>query len=152
MNDNPAPAVAAATFARRLGSLCYEVLLLAAVLFAAGWAFLAVEQLLPAALARPLFQLCLLTICAAYFVYCWTRSGQTLPMKTWRIRLVTRQGGALSVGRATVRYLLALASIALACGGFWWALVDRDGQFLHDRLAGTRLIFVPPTTSSPSPG
>ena len=140
MKDNPAPAAAAANLARRFGSLCYEILLLAAILFAAGWAFLAVERLLPAALARPLFQLYLLTICAAYFIYCWTRSGQTLPMKTWRIRLVTRQGGALPVGRAALRYVLALASVALAGGGFWWALVDRDRQFLHDRLAGTKII------------
>jgi uncharacterized RDD family membrane protein YckC len=139
LKDIPAPA-AAASLARRLGSICYEIVLLAAILFAAGWVFLAVGRLIPAALARLLFQLYLLTVCAAYFIYCWTHSGQTLPMKTWRIRLVTRQGGALSVGRATLRYLLALASIALAGGGFWWAVFDRDGQFLHDRLAGTRLI------------
>jgi uncharacterized RDD family membrane protein YckC len=140
LTDHLAPAAATANLARRLGSICYEILLLAAILFAAGWVFLAIGWLLPPALARPLFQLYLLTICAAYFIYCWTRNGQTLPMKTWRIRLVTRQGGALPLGRAGLRYLLALASIALAGGGFWWALIDRDGQFLHDRLAGTRLI------------
>jgi uncharacterized RDD family membrane protein YckC len=28
--------------------------------------------------------------------------------------------------------------------GLLWALVDRDRQFLHDRLAGTRLVAVPP--------
>ena len=139
MKDNTAPATAA-NLARRLGSLCYETLLLAAILFGAGWVFLAIERLLPSALARPLLQVYLLAICAVYFIYCWTRSGQTLPMKTWRIRLVTRRGGALSAGRAALRYMLALVSIAAAGIGYWWALVDRDGQFLHDRLAGTRLI------------
>jgi uncharacterized RDD family membrane protein YckC len=140
LNDNPASTAVTAHLARRFASICYEILLLAAILFAAGWMFLAVERLLPGALARPLFQLYLLAVCAAYFIYCWTRSGQTLPMKTWRIRLVTLQGGALSIGRASSRYVLALAGIALAGGGFWWALIDRDGQFLHDRLAGTRLV------------
>jgi uncharacterized RDD family membrane protein YckC len=139
LKDHPAPA-ATANLARRLGGASYEILLLAAILFAAGWAFLAIERLLPAALARPLFQLYLLAVCAVYFIYCWTHSGQTLPMKTWRIRLVTRHGKPLSIARASLRYVLALASIVLAGGGFWWALIDRDGQFLHDRLAGTRII------------
>jgi hypothetical protein len=39
--------------------------------------------------------------------------------------------------------MLAIASIALGGGGYWWALFDRDGQFLHDRLAGTRLVMNP---------
>ena len=140
MNDLPAPRVATAHLGRRFGAICYEMLLLAAILFAAGWVFLAIERLLPAALARPLFQLYLLAVCAVYFIYCWTHSGQTLPMKTWRIRLVTREGKAVSIGRAGLRYVVALAGIVLAGGGFWWALIDRDGQFLHDRLAGTRII------------
>ena len=38
--------------------------------------------------------------------------------------------------------LLAFASLALTGVGIGWALVDRDGQFLHDRLAGTRLIQI----------
>jgi hypothetical protein len=38
---------------------------------------------------------------------------------------------------------LAFASLAVAGAGLGWALVDRDRQFLHDRLAGTRLELVP---------
>jgi uncharacterized RDD family membrane protein YckC len=142
LNDQPARATpaAAARLGRRLGSLCYESLLLAAILFVAGWIFLAVEGLLPAALARALLQIYLLAITAAYFIYCWTRSGQTLPMKTWHIRVVARDGTAITLKQGALRYLIALAGIALCGGGFWWALFDRDGQFLHDRLAGTRLI------------
>ncbi len=142
MSDQPARATPPATarLGRRLGSLCYEILLLAAIIFVAGWAFLAFEGLLPAALARALFQLYLLAVTAAYFIYCWTRSGQTLPMKTWHIRVMDRDGNAITVKQGALRYLFALASIALCGGGFWWALIDRDGQFLHDRLAGTRLI------------
>ena len=138
MNEVPAPA---ASLARRLGSVCYEVLLLAAIMFAAGWLFLAVAILLPAQLARTLFQVYLLAVAAAYFGYCWTHGGQTLPMKTWRIRLVKREGGPPAARQALLRYLYALAGTAIAGAGFWWALVDRDGQFLHDRLAGTRLVM-----------
>ena len=110
-------------------------------MFVAGWIFLAFETLLPAALARALLQIYLLVITAAYFIYCWTRSGQTLPMKTWHIRVVARDGTAITLKQGVRRYLFALASIALCGGGFGWALIDRDGQFLHDRLAGTRVVM-----------
>jgi uncharacterized RDD family membrane protein YckC len=125
---------------RRLGSLCYEILLLAAILFVAGWSFLAFDPLLPPAIARPLLQFYLLAVTAAYFIYCWTHSGQTLPMKTWRIRLVRSDGTAVTLKTGAKRYLFALAGSALCGAGFWWALFDRDGQFLHDRLAGTRIV------------
>lgn len=123
-----------------MGSLCYEMLLLTAILFIAAWLFLVINPLLPVALARPLFQAYLLAITAAYFIYCWTHSGQTLPMKTWHIRLVMNDGAAIPVKKAAQRYLFALVGTALCGAGFWWALGDRDRQFLHDRLAGTRLI------------
>lgn len=84
-----------------------------------------------------------------YFVWLWHRNGQTLAMQTWRIRLVTvTDGQPPSIQRAIVRYLLAWPSI-VSVAGLVWALFDRDRQFLHDRLAGTRLTFAPPTRSSP---
>ncbi len=62
-------------------------------------------------------------------------------MKTWRIRLVrAADGGAVNPGRAAHRFVLALLGTLAAGLGFAWALVDRDRQFLHDRLAGTALV------------
>jgi uncharacterized RDD family membrane protein YckC len=136
---NEAPA-RAASFGRRLGSLCYEALLLIAILFLAGWLYLAIKPFLPSAVEHLIFQVYLAAVCGIYFVYCWSHSGQTLPMKTWRIRVVTRQGAAVSTQKAALRFALSLLSVALAGGGFLWAFFDRDGQFLHDRLAATRLV------------
>ena len=129
-----------AGLARRLGSLCYEVLLLAALLLVSGWVFLFLGHGLDPALARRLFQLYLLAITAAYFVYCWTHGGQTLPMKTWRLRLVTHDGRAVPLATGSYRYLLVLLSCGLGGLGHLWALFDRERQFLHDRLAGTRIV------------
>ena len=75
-----------------------------------------------------------------YFVWFWSHGRQTLPMKTWHIRLVTRNGQALRPAQALWRYLWCWPSVLLGGIGLFWALVDRDRQFLHDRLAGTRLI------------
>lgn len=125
---------------RRLGSLCYEALLLSAILFMGGWAFLFVSRKLDPALAHPLFQLFLVAVSAAYFIYCWMHGGQTLPMKTWHIRLVTRSGGAISLKTGICRYSFALIGISLFGLGFIWALLDGERQFLHDRLAGTKIV------------
>jgi uncharacterized RDD family membrane protein YckC len=47
---------------------------------------------------------------------------------------------------AAIRFVLALTGILFAGIGLWWALIDRDKQFLHDRIAGTRLVRVPRKT------
>jgi uncharacterized RDD family membrane protein YckC len=92
---------------------------------------------------RHLFQAYILGILFAYFSAFWLRSGQTLAMKTWRIRLVQANGDTLTFKQAVLRFFLALLGLLLAGAGFWWALFDRDRQFLHDRLVGTRLVRVP---------
>jgi uncharacterized RDD family membrane protein YckC len=123
----------------RLAALTYEFILLFALVFIAGYLFIALARDAQHGLLRALFQIYLLTVCGIYFVYCWSRSGQTLPMKTWGLRVQTLGGGKLSVGRAALRYLLAVPSVGSGLG-LVWALVDRDGQFLHDRLAKTRIV------------
>ena len=126
---------------RRLLSLAYEALLLAAVLLAGGLAFIAFAHRLEPAFARPALQMTLLALTGGYFVWQWHRGGQTLPMKTWRMRLVTAAGEPLSVGRALRRFVFALTGTLLGGGAVIWAFFDRDRQFLHDRLAGTRIVM-----------
>jgi uncharacterized RDD family membrane protein YckC len=125
----------------RLASLVYDVLLLFGLVFISAYLFVAVTRDAQHGLARLLFQVYLLAICAAYFVFCWTRSGQTLAMKTWHLRLETIDGSRIGPPRALLRFLLALPSVGLGFG-LLWALVDPERQFLHDRLAGTRIVRV----------
>jgi uncharacterized RDD family membrane protein YckC len=129
-----------APIGRRLVSLVYETLLLAALLWCAGLVYSAIEARAIGAHSRFAFQSYLVLLTGAYFVWQWTHGGQTLPMKTWRMRLITAEGARVRAGRAWARYALALAGTLAAGFGFAWALFDRDSQFLHDRLAGTRLV------------
>jgi uncharacterized RDD family membrane protein YckC len=148
----------------------------AAILLAGGLAFLGVAAAFravagvppasdPGALERALLQVFLVLLLGAYYVRCWTRGGQTLAMKAWKLRVVGPQGGALTTGAAIARF--AIAGLALATGAgaiiwLWrhpgstcgwaavvpaavdilWAAFDRDRQFLHDRLARTRVVRV----------
>lgn len=163
----PAPdggSYAVPTLRRRLLSMVYESLLLFGVLFLAGYLFSALTQQHSGLMYRHAMQAWLFLVLGAYFVWFWTHGGQTLAMKTWKIRVVDAHGQPLGFGRAIARYVLAWLwvlpamaldwtlgltgwnSVALLSG--WivlWALAMRvmpDHQFVHDRLAGTRLVSV----------
>ena len=115
--------------------MVYEALLLVAVLFIADYLFISLTHNAQSPLLKALLQIYLLTVMAAYFSWFWMR-GQSLAMKTWRIRVVSTSGNKLSLRQALLRYLFSwLIGITQI-----WAFFDRDGQFLHDRLAGTRLV------------
>ena len=122
--------------ARRLGGMLYETLLLFAVAFFAGSAFHFASGAAPLEgwLLRA-HQAFLAAVFAAYFLWCWLRGGQTLAMKAWRVRLVN-----VTPGRALLRFACALVLVPTGIS-ILWSLADREGQFLHDRLAGTRLVL-----------
>lgn len=146
--------------------MLYESLLLFGVLFIAGWLFSTLLQQRHALYLRHAQQVWLLFVLGAYFVWFWTHGGQTLAMKTWHIRLVRADGKPVTIWRAILRYLLAwlwfLPGLAVAWAihaHAWmlalvpvanmivWALatyLDPQRQFLHDRLAGTRLVMSQP--------
>jgi uncharacterized RDD family membrane protein YckC len=131
---------------RRLAAMLYEVILLFAVAFFAGWLFFFASggRDATAGWLRHTLQLFILVVLAGYFLWSWLRGGQTLAMKAWGIRLVE-----VTPAKALLRFLLALVLLPVS---IVWALFDRDRQFLHDRLAGTRLVSASrPTTSSASP-
>ena len=122
--------------------MIYDALLLVAMLFIAGFAFIYATNFPQHPNLLPVFRIYLLGVIAAYFCWFWCKSGQTLAMKTWRIKLQNRDGQLLSIVQAPQRFAVALLGIALGGLSIWWALFDRDHQFLHDRLLGTRLIEI----------
>ena len=127
----------------RFGALVYEGVLLFGITFLAGWIFVVLAGDASRGAGRHVFQAWLAVVMGGYFVACWRRSGQTLAMKTWGLRVVRRDGTPLSAGLAAARYLAALAGLLAGGAGFLWAAVDRERQFLHDRLLGTRIVRVP---------
>lgn len=127
---------------RRLASMAYESLLMLGVL---SVSFMLPHLALGIGFGTVLPGWVLLThvflVLGAYFIWYWHHSGQTLAMQTWKIRLSTPSGAQASLARLVLRYVLAWPSVLYLGAGLFWALFDRDRQFLHDRLAGTRLVF-----------
>lgn len=164
MNTSAVPSVAEQTtpsLGRRMACWLYEGMLLFGVVFIAGYLFSALSQTRHALDNRPGMQAFIFLVLGIYFTWFWHR-GQTLAMKTWHIRVVDRQGHALSQKRALLRYIAswlwfapplvltwplalpALEVLVLTLG--WvaiWAVLSRfhpERQFWHDAMAGTRLI------------
>lgn len=141
--------------------MVYESMLLFGVLFVSNLIFSTLVEQRHALYLRHALQAWLFLVVAAYFVWFWTHGGQTLAMKTWRMRLVDVTGRPVGYARASLRYILAwfwiLPGMLLAwmggAQGPWlivfpavnlllWAMtayLNPQHQFLHDRLAGTRL-------------
>jgi uncharacterized RDD family membrane protein YckC len=74
---------------RRFASMMYEGVLLFAVTFLAGYLFDTLTQSRHALVLRGTRQIWLFFAIGVYFLICWRRNGQTLPMKAWHIRLQT---------------------------------------------------------------
>lgn len=113
-----------------------------AILLVASLGFLLLSPDPASSPVRPIFQFYLLGVVGLYFTWFWTHGGQTLPMKAWRIRVVRANGDAVDWGTAWIRFALAWPAYLLGGAGLLWALFDRDRRFLHDRLAGTRVVCV----------
>lgn len=160
MNSEAIPPIP--SIKRRFAVMLYESMLLFGVVFIAGWLFDTLTQSRHALMLRHVRQGWLFLVLGVYFVLFWRRGGQTLAMKTWHVKLVAPGCKGVPLWRAIARYLLAWmwllpamaldyllglkgwASIGtLVAGAALWALTARFGkerQFLHDRLAGTRII------------
>jgi len=164
--------LAAAPLMRRMAAFLYEGVLLFGVTFATGLVFaVAMHQDSGMKLRSGLIAV-EFAVVGVYFIGLWVRSGQTLAMKTWHLRLLTREGRPVSPRRALARYLasyvwflppLALAS-ALGLPNPWaitglvtgWivlyaasALLHPRRQFWHDALCDTAIVGYRPTTPLP---
>ena len=142
----------------------YEGVLMFGVVFISGYLFSALTQTRHALDNRHWLQLFLFVVFGIYFVWLWSK-GQTLAMKTWHIRITDTQGKPVTQARALLRYVLCylwflpalvVGYLTHAQGGAMtvlfvgWVLIygllsrfHAQKQFLHDALAGTRLVEAP---------
>lgn len=126
---------------RRLGAICYDALLLLAVLFVAGLPL----PLIPEAIrdqpwVRHATLAYMLLMSFVFFAWFWTHGGQTLGMRAWGIRVLTDDRQALTWRLAWRRFVWAMFSWAAAGLGFLWSLFDPQRRAWHDRLSHTRLV------------
>ena len=75
-----------------------------------------------------------------YLIFFWTRSGATPGKMIMGLKVVTVDGGKLSVGKAVLRIIGYVVSGIIVYLGFLWIIWDKDKQGWHDKIAGTYVV------------
>lgn len=142
------PALTPAPLWLRLAAAIYDLFpLIALWMLTAGLCLLAVgghvDLTHPPLAWLIALRLALLAVTAAYFVVSWSRGGQTIGMRAWRLRVVSVQGDRLAWSRASARFAASLLSLLALGIGFAWCLFEADRRGWHDLLAGSRVVRLP---------
>jgi uncharacterized RDD family membrane protein YckC len=153
MTDSPTST--SPSLLRRFAAMLYDSLLIVALVAVVNAAALGImvkasdgqQQVL-----NPHFVQALTTLSiAGFFCVFWLKSGQTLGMQAWRIKLVGFDGEAPSLQNAILRCIGAVLSFLCLGLGYWWCLVDRKKRYWHDYLSRTELVLLPKPRKSQTP-
>jgi uncharacterized RDD family membrane protein YckC len=141
--DTPSPFLL-----RRLAAMLYDTLLVLPLIMLSVAVAMGTSRLLTGgdtgnALDPNLVRVIALFTTIAFFCAFWVKSGQTLGMQAWRIKLVDFEGRVPGLARCVVRCLAAVLSATCFGLGYLWCLVDRRRRYWHDYLSGTEFILVP---------
>lgn len=85
-----------------------------------------------------------LVISAAYFSFFHGTTGQTPGKMLFNLKVVGQDNRAVGMDKAFLRWFGYVASALPIMGGFLMALMDKKGQALHDKIAGTFVVATSP--------
>ena len=126
-----------------MGAMVYDAFLLFALMMIAAIPVVAIAGANSDFFRSPLYTLYLYTISMIFFGWFWTHGGQTLGMRSWKIRVIRDDNRPLGWDSVVIRYLMATISLILFGLGFLWILFDRDNLAWHDLISRTHVIHDP---------
>jgi uncharacterized RDD family membrane protein YckC len=128
---------------RRLFAIFYDCFLLTAILFIVSAIATALNHgkaIEPGDSLYPLFVIVIVSLSYLYFAWFWIHGGQTLGMKTWRIRIQACDNVKIDWKTAAIRFIGAVFSWGIFGLGFLWSFFDKDKRCWHDLMSHTILI------------
>ena len=138
---------------RRVASLLYDIFLVTSIWFVLGYLiqfFFGIEnnqiingQLETDPFIDALYFFLMVSSCICFYGWFWMRSGQTLGMLAWRLRVVSLNGDPLSLPQILVRWCSAWPAFFAFGFGYLWIYLDRKGDALHDKLSKSKVIVIP---------
>ncbi|EOG2035424.1 RDD family protein [Pseudomonas aeruginosa] len=99
-----------------------------------------------ALIGDPLLSTLLVFALFGFFAKFWTHNGQTLGMQVWGLRVQNRDGSAISLLQALLRFMIAIVSWLCLGLGFLWMLWDKDKRTWHDRYSESQVVRLPKNT------
>ncbi len=128
-------------FIRLFAAILYDLLLLIAVLFFATFIILPLNGGKAFEKANYWYPLYLIFTSFVYYGWFWTHGGQTLGLKTWKIRLLSENNRPISWKQALIRFITAFFSSLCLGTGFVWIFVNKKHRSWHDLTSKTSLFF-----------
>lgn len=138
---------------RRLAALLYDGFLVAAIWMFIGFAMQLLvgpdtSQLVDGVVQTdPVLDVILfilmLASCSGFYIWFWTKSGQTLGMIAWRIKVESLDGGLISINQGLIRFAAAWPAFFLFGLGYLWMYMDRDRDAVHDKLSHSKVSLLP---------
>jgi len=129
------------TLFRHLAVMVYDTLLLLAILLLAGLIAVAFNGGQAIGQGNPFFFLYLLAVSFLFYGWFWTHGGQTLGMRSWKVKLISYDNGSVSWQQAFVRFAVALLSWMPAGIGFWWQYLGKNKLSWPDLISNTKLHY-----------
>ncbi len=169
MNSEQTTPLPNAGLLRRLGAFAYDILLLMALIVIAGFIALPFTGGEAPHSGNPYYQTYLFVLSYVFFAWFWTRGGQTLGMRAWRLRVQNEDGSAISWSQSLLRFMSGIASLVLLGAGFYltknepmsrlyllgigswvifvlsflWILVDKEKRAWQDHFSNCNVVVLP---------
>ncbi len=128
---------------RRIMIILYDLLLLFSLLFTVGLIVVIIANLLNLLDGQPnpmFFFIITMPVSFFYFYTSWKKSGQTLAMKVWRVKLISFDNKPITTKQTIIRFISAIVGFFAFGLGFLYQLIDKNNHSLHDKLSQTYLI------------
>lgn len=143
--EQPAPlssqSLPSASLMRRLMAMVYDLLILAGL-----WLAVTIMMVIAnsgQSVPPVILQAALAFATGSFYTIFWRRSGQTLGMLSWQIRVQNLDGGPLSLGQCLLRLVFAIPSLGLFGLGLFWILIDPERRAWHDYASMSRVVVLP---------
>lgn len=169
MSSEQSTSLPIAGFFRRLSAFAYDILLLMALIVIAGFIALPFTGGEAPSPGNPYYQTYLFVLSYAFFAWFWTRGGQTLGMRAWRIRVQNEDGSSISWSQSLLRFMAGIAALVLIAAGIYltknepmsrlyilgiaawvvfilsylWIFIDKNKSAWHDNFSNCKVVVLP---------
>lgn len=127
----------------RLAAFLYDALLMLAIWFVVGGVAVAINSGESLGHNNPFMPSVMFIVWVGFNLYFWRRGGQTLGMRSWRLRLLSTTGKPLTLTQCMLRLVMAVPAFVCFYIGYLWMYIDKKGLTWHDKYSETRVIQEP---------
>jgi len=138
---------------RRMAALLYDAFLVAAIWMSLGFVLQIIfgtdtsqledGRVVVAPLFGYLVFLMMVSSAATFYIWFWRRTGQTLGMIAWRIKVLSLDNIQISIKQGLIRFFAAWPAFWIGGIGYLWMYIDKNGDALHEKISRSKTVLLP---------